>query len=87
MIQAVVQIHLKHGVADPEGVTTAKALRELGFDEVRSVSFIKTYRIELECDDPDLARERVDKMCRMLLANPVIQEYEIKIGNNVDTPD
>lgn len=84
MIEATVQIILKHGVADPEGKTTAKALRELGFEEVRNVSSIKTFEIELEGDDPVRARERVERMCRMLLANPVIQEYHIEIKANGD---
>ncbi|RLG31925.1 phosphoribosylformylglycinamidine synthase PurS protein [Methanosarcinales archaeon] len=84
MIEATVKIILKHGVADPEGKTTAKALRELGFEEVRNVSSIKTFEIELEGDDPVRARERVERMCRMLLANPVIQEYHIEIKANGD---
>ncbi len=84
MIHADVQIILRHGVADPEGATTAKALRELGFEEVRNVSSIKTFEIELEGDDPERARERVERMCRMLLANPVIQEYHIEIKANGD---
>jgi len=87
MIEATVQIILKHGVADPEGRTTAKALRELGFAEVKNVTSIKTFEIELEGDDPDQARERVERMCRMLLANPVIQEYTIEIKTDGDTPD
>jgi len=74
----VVRIERKPGLSDPEGTTTAKALRDLGFDEVGRVAFGRTITLEVDTESPDTARERVDQMCRKLLANPVIESYTIE---------
>ncbi len=72
------RIKLKQGVADPEGENTSKALKLLGFSNVNSVRTVKTFIIDLRETDADKARAEVEAMCEKLLANPVIQEYEIR---------
>ena len=79
MVDVVVEIFLKKGVADPEGDATLKALRLLGFPNVTSVGSAKLFRIHLDGADPDKARIEVEDMCRKLLANPVIHEYSISV--------
>lgn len=79
VIEAVVTIGLKKGVADPEGKNTAKALKLLGYDSVSDVKSAKMFRIYLEESDESKARAMVEEMCRRLLANPVIHEYSIDI--------
>lgn len=78
-----VTIKLKHGVADPEGENTKKALNLLGFKTVRGVKTMKTFRIELEPGEESGEEEKVkydvELMCRKLLANPVIHDYEISV--------
>jgi phosphoribosylformylglycinamidine synthase len=74
---ADVYIELKEGVADPEGESTKKALKLLGFDNVKSVSSIKVFRIELSAESREKAEEEIKQMCEKLLANPVIQRYRI----------
>ncbi|WP_456486857.1 phosphoribosylformylglycinamidine synthase subunit PurS [Candidatus Alkanophaga liquidiphilum] len=74
-----VTIKLKRGVTDPEGENTKKALTLLGFKNVQSVGVMKTFRIEMDCGDEAEAVKQAEEMCRRLLANPVIQEYEIKV--------
>ena len=80
-IEVDVTIKLKHGVADPEGENTKKALNLLGFKTVRGVKSMKTFRIVLEPEkaqaDEEQMRKEVEEMCRKLLANPVIHDYEI----------
>ena len=78
MVIAEIRIELKHGVADPEGSNTRKALELLGFEGIRGVRSIKTFEIDLDLDE-DRARESCEDMCRKLLANPVIQRYRIDI--------
>ncbi len=83
-IEVDVTIKLKHGVADPEGENTKKALNLLGFKRVRGVKSMKTFRIEIEPEKADGEEEEevkkeVEEMCRKLLANPVIHEYEIQV--------
>jgi phosphoribosylformylglycinamidine synthase len=73
----VVHIRRKPGLSDPEGATTAKALRDLGFSGVGAVSFGRTITIEVDAESQDVARSELDDMCRKLLANPVIEHYTI----------
>ena len=77
MVDLVVEILLKKGVADPEGDATLKALRLLGFSNVQSVGSAKLFRMRLAGDDVTKARAEVEEMCRKLLANPVIHDYRI----------
>ncbi len=74
---ADVYIELKEGVTDPEGESTKKALKLLGFDNVRNVSTRKVFRIEIDENDREKAEEKIRQMCEKLLANPVIQKYKI----------
>ncbi len=73
-----VTISRKPGLSDPEGSTTHKALTDLGFDEVTAVSFGRIITLTMDTDDPVAARERLDAMCMKLLANPVMERYEIE---------
>ena len=73
------EIHLRKGVTDPEGENVQKALKLLGFLEVRRVRSSKLFLIELAGTDAKAARKQVEEMCRRLLANPVIHEYAISI--------
>jgi len=79
MVVAEVKIELKEGVADPEGMNTKKALELLGW-EIEGVKSGKIYEIDLGDDiSEEDAQEEVEEMCKRLLANPVIQTYEIDI--------
>ncbi len=79
MLKAKVEIRLKRGVVDPEGKNIAKALHLLNFNEVKETRVSKIVEILLDIDDKDKARQRLDEMCRKLLANPVINDYSIEI--------
>lgn len=73
-----VSISRRQGLADPEGTTTARALRDLGYDEVLEVDFGRTMTIEVTAEDEAEARTRIDEMCERLLANPVIEDYHVE---------
>ncbi len=77
-LTADVFVKLKKGVVDPEGEATKKALNLLGFRNVKSVSSIKVFRIELEAKSREAAEKMIEEMCEKLLANPVIQDYSIE---------
>ena len=86
IIEVDVTIKLKHGVADPEGENTKKALNLLGFRDVRSVKSLKSFRIEIVPEegerggeDEEKVKQEVEEMCRKLLANPVIHDYDISV--------
>jgi len=79
MVKVRVEIRLKKGVADPEGENVHKALKLLGFKDVRAVSSSKLFVIDLGSAQAAAARKQVEEMCRRLLANPVIHDYSISI--------
>jgi phosphoribosylformylglycinamidine synthase PurS subunit len=74
---ASVNVMLKDGISDPQGLTIERALPALGYEGVRGVRVGKRIDLEIEAATPDEARSRVEEMCRRLLANPVIESYEV----------
>jgi phosphoribosylformylglycinamidine synthase len=78
MVKAFVEIHLKKGVADPEGSNTLKALKLLGFEDATDVKSAKLFEIDLEEEDEARAKSTLEEMCNRLLANPVIHDYQIR---------
>jgi phosphoribosylformylglycinamidine synthase len=78
MVVARVEVHLKKGVADPEGENTLKALKLLGFKSCENVKSVKLFEISLD-EDETAARASAEEMCQRLLANPVIHDYRIEI--------
>lgn len=74
-----VRITRRDGIADPEGTTTAHALRELGYEEVTGVSFGRDILVDLDVDDETEAIGKVVEMCERLLANPVIEEFTVEL--------
>ena len=78
-MKARVDIARRAGIADPESTTIQHALAELGFEEVQGVHVGRTIVIELDRDDPEAVVAEVRDMCERLLANPVIEDYEVSI--------
>ncbi len=72
-------ITLKNGVLDPQGKAIQHALVGLGFDAVEDVRQGKYIEVELNANDGDAARATVVQMCEKLLANTVIENYDIDI--------
>jgi phosphoribosylformylglycinamidine synthase len=68
------------GIADPAGATVERALPALGYSNVSQVHIGKTIRLVVEAADADAARREVEEMCERLLANPVIEAYEVTIS-------
>ncbi|MBT3988932.1 MAG: phosphoribosylformylglycinamidine synthase subunit PurS [Rhodospirillaceae bacterium] len=78
-MKAKIHVTLKNGVLDPQGKAVGHALGSLGFAGVDDVRQGKYIEVDLTETDADKARENVDQMCRQLLANTVIENYEIEI--------
>ncbi len=78
-MKARVHIRFKEGVLDPQGKAIGHALASLGFTGVGEVRQGKLIEIELAESDREKAREKVEKMCEQLLANPVIENYDIEL--------
>jgi phosphoribosylformylglycinamidine synthase len=79
MIRAKVTVSLKQDVMDPQGNAVGQALHTLGHSGVRRVRVGRSFELLLEGDDVERAREDVKQMCESLLANTVIERYEIDV--------
>lgn len=82
-----VVVRLRQEVLDPQGVTIAKALANLGYEGVVDLRQGKVFDVELETDDVARARELLDAMARDLLANPVIESYEVRVLDGTGNGD
>jgi phosphoribosylformylglycinamidine synthase PurS subunit len=77
--EAMVEVSLRPGIADPQGATIEKALPVLGFDSISGVRSGKAFRLSVEAADEDMARLLVDDLCRRFLTNPVIEDSVVTI--------
>jgi phosphoribosylformylglycinamidine synthase subunit PurS len=79
-MKASIHVRLKQGMLDPQGKAIGNALAGLGFTGVGEVRQGKLIELDLTETDPARAREKVEAMCRQLLANPVIEDYSIELA-------
>ena len=70
-------ITLKKSVLDPQGTVIQQALHWIGFDNVNDVRQGKFFEINIDEKDQKKAEEKVEEMCKKLLANLVIEDYKI----------
>ena len=79
MAKVVVDVMLKPEILDPQGQAIQRALPSLGFDSVTSVRQGKHFEVEIA--DGEDATAVVDKIAGTLLANPVIEDYTVRLGD------
>jgi phosphoribosylformylglycinamidine synthase len=78
-MNVTVTIRRRAVIADPHGATVARALADLGHTGVRSLRIDRTIHLDVDGDDPETVRGQVAAMCEQLLANPVLEDYEITV--------
>jgi phosphoribosylformylglycinamidine synthase len=78
-MKATVLVRPKQGILDPQGQVVESSLRQLGF-AVGGARVGRVVDLELDAGDPAAARAEVERMCEELLANPLIESYEIEVG-------
>ncbi|MGP1484626.1 MAG: phosphoribosylformylglycinamidine synthase subunit PurS [Campylobacter sp.] len=78
-MKAVINVALKNGVLDPQGKAVESALNSLGFSNVGNVRIGKQIILDINSNSKDEAKMALEKMCQELLANTVIEEYEINL--------
>jgi len=76
----LVEVRLRPGIADPQGSTIQRALPALGFEGVQEVRVGKAIRFTVEAADAAAAGRQVDELCQRLLANPVIEDTTVSLG-------
>jgi phosphoribosylformylglycinamidine synthase PurS subunit len=77
-VRATVLVRPKSGILDPQGQAVEAGLRQLGFP-VADTRVGRLIELDLSADDASEARSQVEQMCAQLLANPLIESYEIEL--------
>jgi phosphoribosylformylglycinamidine synthase len=77
-VKATVLVRPKEGILDPQGQAVEQSLRKLGF-AVEQARVGRVVDVEVNASSAEEARERVEEMCRQLLANPLIESYEVEV--------
>jgi phosphoribosylformylglycinamidine synthase PurS subunit len=77
-MRAVVLVRPKAGILDPQGEAVESSLRQLGFT-VGEARVGKVIDLEVTANTPSAARAEIERMCERLLANPLIESYEIEL--------
>ena len=78
-MRAKVHVYLKKSVLDPQGKTILQALHRLGYEEVKDVRLGKEFYIEIDEKDPETAKKKLEEMASKLLANVVIEDFDIEV--------
>ncbi len=78
-MKAVVTVSLKDGVLDPQGRAVEHALHNLGFSNVAEVRVGKVIYFTIDAADADAARAQAEEMGRRLLANTVIERFDVQV--------
>lgn len=74
-----IRITPREGILDPEGETIGRALQELGYSGVEQVRAGRLVRLGVRGNGAGAVRERVEEMCRELIANPVIEDFDVRV--------
>ena len=77
--EAQVEVVHRPGILDPAGATVERALPALGWGNVSQVRIGKSIRLVIDAADEAAAVAQVDEMCRRILTNPVIEDYELHL--------
>ncbi len=84
-MRATVHVKRRSDIADPAGTAVLRGVRDLGYSNVESVRIDKIITLEVGATDPARARADIEAMCEKLLANPVMEDYEIVLEEDGDT--
>ena len=79
-MRATVLVRPKPGILDPQGEAVQRSLQQLGFP-VEEARIGRVVDLELDLGDADRTRAELERMCEQLLANPLIESYEISVSS------
>ena len=77
-MKVLVTIRRRSQIADPQGTAVGKGLRDMGYD-VSDIRIDRTVELDVDGNDEATVRASVTEMCERLLANPVMEDYDIEI--------
>ena len=79
-VKVVVDVMLKPEILDPQGQAVSNALPSLGLEPARALRIGKHVELEIDADDEQAALEQANRMAETLLANPVIEDYSVRLA-------
>jgi phosphoribosylformylglycinamidine synthase len=79
LFDVLVEVQLRPGIADPQGATIERALPALGFSHVHALRVGRAIRFEVEATDEIAAGRIAEDLASRLLANPVIEQADVKV--------
>lgn len=79
-MRAKVTVYPRPEILDPQGKAICNALNRGGFEEVSEVRAGKSFEIEMSVTDEAAARQRLEQMCKKLLSNPIVEDFELELG-------
>jgi phosphoribosylformylglycinamidine synthase len=82
MYKAIVNVTLRKSILDPQGKATQHALSDLGLNDIENVRIGKLIELDISADSEEQAREIAETACTKLLANEVMEDFEISIHEN-----
>ena len=82
MLKAEIYVTLKKTVVDPQGLVIKHALESLGFSGLSEVRCGKLISLKLALKDKAKAQNQIQEMCKKLLTNPIIEDYQLKISES-----
>lgn len=82
MYKATVNVTLRKSILDPKGKAAHHALRDLGLTDISKVRIGKLIELDIDADDKDKAYEIAETACTKLLANEVMEDFDISIHEN-----
>jgi phosphoribosylformylglycinamidine synthase len=78
-MKARIKIMLKSGILDPQGAAIKQALNNIGFESVTGVRQGKVIELEVDGSNKNEVRSEIENMCNKMLANTVIENFEIEV--------
>lgn len=78
-MKSKIRITLKESILDPQGTTVKHALENLGYADVNDVRIGKYIEVDLKTNDPEVAAKESTEICKKLLANEVIENFDFDI--------
>lgn len=76
---AKIRITLRKGILDVQGKTVENALHQIGFQNIENVRIGKFVELDIEAESKEMAFSTIDEACRKLIANPIIEDYQIDL--------
>jgi len=83
-MKVTVKVILKNVILDPQGKAVNNALHHLGYNQIDNVRIGKLIELDIDEEDQDKARQIIEEASHKLLANPIIEDYQIYFGEDLN---